>query len=389
MSGDFFFRYAAFRAAADHVVHEVAVRFAICVLALTLLPFPLAAQTGVQRARQAAEAVTGHDHATSGQLAEAVGETPAEPEGHAAPGMDHAGHGSPAPQEGAAPAADGHQHDGHPGHAEHAAPGMDHSGHAAPSPGSPADAPGTAPAEHVHQEPAPEQGVGVTERLGGFIAAEARFRDEAGRSVTIGEVVDKPTIIVPIYFSCPNVCAIIQSSLTQVLPDVKLAPGEDFQVVSVSFDETDTPELAAKQKRNYLAAMDFKYPESGWRFLTGDEKNIRLLTDSLGFGFRRQGRDFLHPVAVMAVSPKGKIVRYLYGTRPLAFDLTMAATEAGKEQIGLSVKRVLAYCFSYDPEGKRYAFNFMKITATGILAILGVLLVSLLLAGRKKRRPRN
>ncbi|PKN31790.1 MAG: SCO family protein, partial [Deltaproteobacteria bacterium HGW-Deltaproteobacteria-20] len=79
----------------------------------------------------------------------------------------------------------------------------------------------------------------------------------------------------------------------------------------------------------------------------------------------------------------------LYGTKPLSFDLTMAATEAGKEQIGLSVKRVLAYCFSYDPEGKRYAFNFMKITGTGILFILAVLLVSLMLAGRKKRTPRN
>jgi protein SCO1/2 len=319
----------------------------------------------VQRARQAAEAVTGHDHAMSGQLAEAAGETPAGHEGQAAPDMDHSGH------------------------QDQAAPAMDHSGHAAPAPEAPAEASESAPQAHVHQEPAPEQGVGVTEKLGGFIAAEARFRDEAGRDVTIGEIVDKPTIIVPVYFTCPNVCAIIQSSLTQVLPDVRLAPGEDFQVVSVSFDETDTPELAAKQKRNYMAAMDFTYPESGWRFLTGDERNIRLLTDSLGFGFRRQGRDFLHPVAVMAVSPKGKIVRYLYGTRPLAFDLTMAATEAGKEQIGLSVKRVLAYCFSYDPEGKRYAFNFMKITATGILAILGVLLVSLLLAGRKKRRPRN
>lgn len=229
----------------------------------------------------------------------------------------------------------------------------------------------------------------MTEKLGQQIAPEARFRDETGRVVTMAEVVDKPTIIVPIYFSCPNVCAIIQSSLSAVLPDVKLVPGQDFQVISVSFDETDTPELAARHKRNYMAAMEFRFPESGWRFLTGDEKNIRLLTKSLGFGFRREGKDFLHPVVVMAVSPKGKIVRYLYGTKPLAFDLTMAATEAGKEQIGLSVKRVLAYCFSYDPEGKRYVFNFMKITGTGILVVLGILLVSLMLAGRKKRTPRE
>ena len=347
-------------------------RIAILVIAAMLLPFSLSAQTGVQKARQAAQALSSHDHATAAQAEEA-----ADHAGHAAATMDHADH-----------AAGQGGHAGHDmqGSGEPAGQGG-HAGHDMQGGGAPAEEGGQE--VHVHREPAPEQGVGVTEMLGGQIAAEARFRDEAGREVTIGQIVDKPTIIVPIYFSCPNVCAIIQSSLTRVLPDVKLTPGVDFQVVSVSFDETDTPELAANQRRNYLAAMDFKYPESGWRFLTGDERNIRLLTDSLGFGFRREGKDFLHPVAIMAVSPKGKIVRYLYGTRPLAFDLTMAATEAGREQVGLSVKRVLAYCFSYDPEGKRYVFNFMKITATGILVILAVLLVSLMLAGRKKREPRN
>ncbi len=331
----------------------------LCILVFLLLVWPTGvhAQSALQQTRDAAEALTGHDHATREQAEEAT----------------HAGHDTPS------------------------SPSKDHLAHEAGQVAAPAES--VAPADHsdhetggdahVHPAPVAETSIGVTEKLGQNIAAEARFFDEDGRSVTMAEIVDKPTIVVPIYFSCPNVCAIIQSSLTAVLPDVKLEPGVDFQVVSVSFDETDTPQLAAHQKKNYLAAMDFKYPENGWRFLTGDEANIRLLMDSLGFGFRREGKDFMHPVVVMAVSPKGKIVRYLYGTKPLAFDLTMAATEAGKERIGLSVKRVLAYCFSYDPEGKRYAFNFMKITGTGILFILAVLLVSLMLAGRKKRTPRN
>ncbi len=320
-------------------------RYALFFVLCLALPLCASAQTAaVGKARAAGAAVTAHDHATEEQAGETVGHG-----GHEAAPQDHAGHdGAPA-----APAAQG----------------------------------GAAP--HVHPAPVAEASVGVTEKLGQYIAAEARFLDEDGRSVTMAEIVDKPTIVVPVYFSCPNVCAIIQSSLTAVLPDVKLTPGVDFQVVSVSFDETDTPSLAAHQKKNYMAAMDFKYPGNGWRFLTGDVRNIRLLMDSLGFGFKREGKDFLHPVVIMAVSPKGKIARYLYGTKPLAFDLTMAATEAGREQVGLSVKRVLAYCFSYDPEGKRYVFNFMKITGTGILAILGVLLVSLVLAGRKKRVPRR
>lgn len=311
-------------------------RHALLVVLFLFLPTIVLAESAVDKAKAVQSSLTAHDHATAAQADAATSG------GHS----DDAG-----------------------GHQSHA-PDMNS-------------------AAHVHPTAPPEHSVGVEEKLGQQIALQAVFKDEAGQSVTMAQMVDKPTIIVPIYFSCPNVCAIIQSSLAAVLPDVKLEAGRDYQVVSVSFDETDTPELAARQKRNYMSAMNFKYPENGWRFLTGDEKNIRQLTESVGFGFKREGKDFLHPVVIMAVSPKGTIVRYLYGTKPLAFDLTMAATEAGREQVGLSVKRVLAYCFSYDPEGKRYAFNFMKITGTGILVILGVLLVALLAAGPKKRKSRN
>jgi protein SCO1/2 len=339
-------------------------------LVFIILTWPTVAftQSVLHKAHDAAAAVTAHDNSTAKQAEEALhaghGDDMALPEDHLA--GDRATVAEPGEATNSGLAQPGTMPVDHAGHGEQAAP-----------------------VEHVHPAPVAETSIRVTEKLGEFIAAEARFFDEDGKAVTMAEIVDKPTIVVPVYFSCPNVCAIIQSSLTAVLLDVKLEPGVDFQVISVSFDDTDTPALAAHQKKNYLAAMDFKYPENGWRFLTGDEANIRMLMDSLGFGFRREGKDFLHPVVIMAVSPRGKIVRYLYGTRPLAFDLTMAATEADKEQIGLSVKRVLAYCFSYDPEGKRYAFNFMKITGTGILFILAVLLVSLMLAGRKKRTPRN
>ncbi|MBE1426679.1 protein SCO1/2 [Desulfomicrobium macestii] len=354
-------------------------RSALLLFLLLVWPTQAISQSALHQAHDAAAAVTAHDRSTTEQAQEAL----------------HAGHGDAAPMPMEPLAQDPATDDGpaqstHSGHAQPEAMPADHSGHGTMAPPVGNVTPASAPEpEHVHPAPVAEASIGVTEKLGEFIAAETRFFDEDGKAVTMGEIVDKPTIVVPIYFSCPNVCAIIQSSLTAVLPDVKLEPGVDFQVVSVSFDDTDTPELATRQKRNYMAAMDFKYPENGWRFLTGKETDIRMLMDSLGFGFRREGKDFLHPVVIMAVSPKGKIVRYLYGTKPLAFDLTMAATEAGREQIGLSVKRVLAYCFSYDPEGKRYAFNFMKITGTGILLILVVLLVSLMLAGRKKRTPRN
>lgn len=348
----------------------------------------LYASNPVQTARDVSQAVTSHDRDVDAQAGEHAGH------GNHVDTTEHAGHAghepekeSPAgqakPVENMAPAT----------HGGHAAEATDHGPRAEPVAAEPVHAGHGAEnsAEHVHPVSAASDpaDITITEKLGQYVAGEARFVDETGQSVTMAEIIDKPTIIVPVYYTCPSVCAIIQSALAAVLPDVKLEPGRDFQIVSISFDETDTPELAANQQRNFMAAMNFTYPQHGWRFLTGDEANIRLFMNSLGFGFRRDGRDFIHPMALMAVSPKGKIVRYLYGTRPLAFDLTMAATEAGKEQVGLSVKRVLAYCFSYDPEGKRYVFNFMKITGTGILIILGVLLAALLRAGRKKRPRRN
>lgn len=282
-------------------------------------------------------------------------------------------------------------------HNAHADPGQ-HSDHGHADHGQHQDASSSMHAEnhtanvteaHVHKDPAPEQVPGVQEKLGQIVALDTVFLDENGTRVSMAQVIDKPTIIVPIYFNCPNVCAIIQSSLSSVLLDVKLQPGIDYQVVSVSFDETDTPAMAVAEKRNYMAAMNYKFPEKGWRFLTGDIHNIRTFLDSIGFSFTREGKDFVHPVIVVAVSPKGMVARYLYGVNPLAFDLTMAATEAAKEQTGLSIKRVLAYCFSYDPQGKRYVFNFMKITGAGVLTMLLILLVSLLVAGPKKRRSKS
>jgi protein SCO1/2 len=202
----------------------------------------------------------------------------------------------------------------------------------------------------------------------------------------LGELVDKPTIFAPVYFNCPNVCNFLQSSLADVIPQIKLKPGVDFQVVSLSFDEFDTPEIAAKKKLNYMKAAEGKLPEDTWIFLTGSKENIKAFTDSIGYRFLRKDKDFVHPVVVVAVSPKGKIVRYLYGTSILPFELTMAAVEAAKEQTGLSVKRFVSYCFSYDPQGKKYVFNVMKVSGTVVLAVLFIFAAFLFFGGKKRKK---
>jgi len=240
---------------------------------------------------------------------------------------------------------------------------------------------------HVHKEATAEEitKIGVTEKLGEHIPLDAVFTDSTGKTVTLAELVTKPTIFAPVYYSCPNVCNFLQTSLADVVPQIKLKPGVDFQIISVSFDENDTPEIAANKKVNYMKAADGKIPENAWIFLTGDRENILKFTNSVGFRFMRRGVDFAHPVAVMAVSPTGKIVRYLYGTDILPFELTMAAVEASKEQTGLSVKKLVSYCFSYDPQGKKYVFNIMKVSGAVVLTVLFIFAGFLVFGGKKRK----
>jgi protein SCO1/2 len=257
----------------------------------------------------------------------------------------------------------------HPGHGEAAEPAKEH--------------------VHVHPQPSTTTDVGLDEHLGASIPLDLTFRDETGRAVTLRELVTVPTIIAPVYYKCPNVCSFLQGGLARALPEVKLEPGKAFRVLSVSFDETETPELAHRSQSIYLDAMRQRFPAAAWSFLTGDPENIRKLLDAAGYHFQRQGEDFLHPVAIFVVASDGKIVRYLHGTSILPMDLTLALVEASEGRIGPTIRRVAQFCFSYDAENRRYVFNLFRVSATVILLTAGAFLAFLILRGRKNPdRPR-
>lgn len=228
----------------------------------------------------------------------------------------------------------------------------------------------------------------IDERLGAKIPLDITLRDESGKPVLLKELVTGPTIILPVYYSCTNVCNFLQGGLAEVLPEVKRKPGVEYRVISLSFDETETPELAARYKKTYYSAINAPFPEEGWRFLTGDTENIRRLTDAAGYGFQRRGREFLHPVASIVIAGDGTIVRYLYGTTFLPKDLTLALLEAGEGKVGTPIRKVVEYCFTFDPDSKTYVFNLLRVSATVVLVTAGGFLAFLLLTGRKgKKRP--
>lgn len=225
----------------------------------------------------------------------------------------------------------------------------------------------------------------VDEKSGTVIPEGIMFRDETGKEVDIRSFMDVPTVIAPVYYSCPGTCHLLLSALARILPQVGLEPIKDYRVISVSFDETDTPELAMQRKRNFMAAMEFTYPAAGWVFLSGSKESVSRLMDAIGFRYKRLGRDFIHPTMLVVAAPGGKITRYLYGQSFMPFDITMSLNEAAQGKVGLSLKRVLAYCFTYDSDSKRYVFDFMRIAGAVILFGAAVFLF-VLLKGKKKKR---
>ncbi len=227
--------------------------------------------------------------------------------------------------------------------------------------------------------------IGIDEQRGTKIPLDLTFRDETGHTVRLGDLVTGPTIILPVYYSCTNICNLLQQGMANALPKVQRKPGEEYRVLSVSFDETETPGLAARYKRTYLAAMRIPFPAEGWHFLTGDVQNIRRLTAAAGYRFQRKGHEFIHPVASFVVARDGTIVRYLYGTTFLPKDLTMALLEAQTGTVGATIRTVVGYCFSFDPTAKTYVFNLLRVSATAIILCVGSFVVYLLVTGRRKR----
>ena len=229
-----------------------------------------------------------------------------------------------------------------------------------------------------------QDNTGIEEKLGQRIPLDASFRNEEGKEVLLKEVMGKPIIVSLVYLKCSHTCPLLLGALAEVLGRLELKPLKDYSVLTISFDEEDTPDIARDKKKNYLQAINTPFPESAWRFFTGDRENIKKFTDAVGFNFRREESGFAHPVGLIILSPDGRIVRYLYGRTFLPFELTMAITEADKGKIGLS-RGVLLYCFSYDQPGKRYVFNILKVFGTVIIVSLVSFFLYLTVTGRRSK----
>jgi len=220
--------------------------------------------------------------------------------------------------------------------------------------------------------------VGVDEHLGAVVPLDAHFNDEDGRPVKLGALLDKPVILTLNFFRCAGICTPLLNGLTDSLNEIKLEPGKDFRVVTVSFDPKDDHELAKMKRLNYIRQFHRPFPVEAWRFLTGRPQDIKALTEAVGFHYQpAPGGQFVHPGVIVILSPQGKVTRYMYGIEFSPYDLQMALLEAARGVARPSVVKALQFCYDYDPVSRSFVFRLTRIvgavTLMLALALIGAL----------------
>jgi protein SCO1/2 len=231
-------------------------------------------------------------------------------------------------------------------------------------------------------------GLSFDQKLGAQIPLDATFRDEAGREVELADFIGKrPTVLVLAYLRCPQLCTLVLNGLLDGLKDVPYEAGKEFEVVIVSFDPRETPELAAAKKESYLAGYARPGAEQGWHFLTGERDQIDRLAEAVGFryAFDPKHDRFNHPSGVVILTPDGRVSRYLFGIRFPHRDLKLGIVEASEGRVGSLVDQLLLFCFHYDRDSGSYTLNAVRIAGAVTVVMLAAFLVSLW--RREAKRP--
>jgi len=230
--------------------------------------------------------------------------------------------------------------------------------------------------------------VGIIEHLGETIPLDLKFVNEKFETVTLKQLIDKPTILSFVYFDCPGLCSPLLEGVGSVIQKTDLVLSKDYQIITISFNFRDTPEKAKEKKDRFIKRYS-KGNGDGWIFLTTDSTTIFKITDAAGFKTKAAGLDFVHPSAIIAVSPQGMITRYLYGITFLPIDFKMALLEANKEQPRTSIQKIMMICYTYDPENKQFSLDVTKITGSLIIFFILVFIVVYLIKPKKKNKKKD
>lgn len=244
------------------------------------------------------------------------------------------------------------------------------------------------------EKPQELDGVGITQHLGKYIDLNLKFMDQEGKIKQLSSFFDgkKPVILSPVYFSCPGLCNYHLNGLTEGLKELDWNIGEKFNVLSVSFDPQEKPELAKGKQESYWRVYGrSEEAKKDWHFLTGDQENIKALMDQLGFNYKwvPEKKEWAHASAAIIISPDGKITRYLPGISFTGKDLKLAINEGSGGKIGTFTESLILYCFQYDQHKSQYsiaAFRIMKLGGGIMVLLLALWLIPVWLRTRRQQK---
>jgi len=235
------------------------------------------------------------------------------------------------------------------------------------------------------------QNVGIEQHLDEQIPADLSFRDETGKPVHLGDYFGKkPMILNLVYYNCPMLCGEVLSGLEGALRVLKFDVGKEFDVLTVSFDPRETPDMATKKKAEFLKRYGRAGAAEGWHFLTGPQESIDALTKAAGFQYQYDPKtgQFAHATAIMILTPEGKIAQYYYGVDYAPKDLRLGLIQASENKIGTLADQVLLYCYHYDPTTGKYGAiisRVLKLAGIATLLGLGILMTVLIRLGSGPR----
>lgn len=221
------------------------------------------------------------------------------------------------------------------------------------------------------------EGVRIDQKLNAPLPQDLPFKDDAGRSVTLRQYLGqgKPVVFALVYYRCPSLCNLTLTSMVKALNKIALTPSKDYEVVAVSIDPAETPQLASEKKSSYSKESHRNFFNEGWHFLTGPQLSISRVAEAVGFRYRYDERtkQFVHAAGIMVVTPDGRVSKYFYGEQYAPTDVRLALVDSSKNGIGTAVDQALLFCFHYDFAQGKYTLQVVKLLQIfGIATVLAL-----------------
>jgi protein SCO1/2 len=231
--------------------------------------------------------------------------------------------------------------------------------------------------------------IGLDQRLDQQLPSDLPFKDEQGRDVRLGDFFGKkPVILTLVYYECPMLCTQVLNGLTSALGVLNFSVGKEFDIVTISFDPGETPELARAKKASYIDRYKREGAAEGWHFLTGTQRSIEALTKAVGFRYAYNASvdQYAHVSGIMVLTPEGRLSRYFYGIEYAPRDVRLALIEAADHRIGSPVDQLFLYCFHYDPKSAKYSLAVMRVVRGAGILTLAAMVVGIVVMRRREAR---